>query len=96
MTCRATKDTVEALLGKRITCTLADGRTVDGDLIALDRRKNVILVNALEERVVLSRFYSNNTDKEVAVSRALNQVMIPGERITKVEINEAIFHASLE
>lgn len=40
------------LLGKRIKTTLSDGRTLTGKFICIDRLKNLILTNVIEERFI--------------------------------------------
>lgn len=95
MTPKTAREKIECLLGKRIKCTLVDGRAVEGSLVAIDRKKNIILVDALERRNVNTRDYSDSTDREIGVSRALNQVMIPGERLVKVETEQSIFESAL-
>jgi len=96
MTSRTAKEKIESLLGEKIVCTLVDGRKVKGELIVLDRKKNLILINAIEERIVMSKDYSNTTDQEIHVTRELSQVMIPGERLQKVEITQSLFDSKLQ
>lgn len=91
MTARTAKEKIQSLLGEKIKCTLVDGRSVLGELIVLDRKNNLILVNAKEERIVASSDYSDNSDRDILVTRELSQVMIPGERLMKIEINQALF-----
>lgn len=91
MTARTAKEKIQSLLGEKIKCTLVDGRAVLGELIVLDRKNNLILVNAKEERIVASSDYSDNSDRDILVTRELSQVMIPGERLMKIEINQALF-----
>ncbi len=53
------------ILGREIKCTLNDGRITRGKLICLDRLKNMILADAVEERQILKSMYdadSNNID----------------------------------
>mmetsp|Transcript_7577 Transcript_7577/g.9454 ORF Transcript_7577/g.9454 Transcript_7577/m.9454 type:complete len:118 (-) Transcript_7577:67-420(-) len=45
------------VLGREIKCTLNDGRITRGKLICLDRMKNMILADAIEERKVLKSMY---------------------------------------
>lgn len=44
--------TKSVLLGKRVKATLSDGRTLTGIFICIDRLKNLILTNVIEERLV--------------------------------------------
>lgn len=82
---------VENLVGERIKCTLDDGRNVTGTFLCLDRLTNIILSNAVEERVISSADYSNTTHEYMIVTRNLSQVMIPGERLRNVELDVATF-----
>jgi small nuclear ribonucleoprotein (snRNP)-like protein len=95
MAAMTAKEKVEKLLGEKIKCTLEDGRIVCGSLIVLDRKKNLILVNAVEERVVACSDYSDTNNGEVIVTRELSQVMIPGERLTRIEIAQPLFDSAL-
>ena len=95
MATKTAKEKVQSLLGQKLKCTLVDGRTVKGELIVLDRKNNLILLNAVEERIVASADYSDTSDEEILVTRELSQVMIPGERVKKVEIDQAIFDSVL-
>mmetsp|Transcript_7395 Transcript_7395/g.15860 ORF Transcript_7395/g.15860 Transcript_7395/m.15860 type:complete len:142 (+) Transcript_7395:389-814(+) len=49
---KAFEYTKSVLLGKRIKSTLSDGRTLTGTLICIDRLKNLILTNVIEERLI--------------------------------------------
>ncbi len=90
------KDKVQRLLGQRIKCTLDDGRFVTGTFLCVDRLTNLILTNALEERMISSSDYSDTTDEQVLVTRNLSQAMIPGERLKKVEVEKATFDSILK
>jgi len=45
-------DQVSAIIGKKIICTLDDGRTLEGRLECLDRLSNIILRQVRETRIV--------------------------------------------
>ncbi len=58
-------------------------------------RKNVILTNVIEERLINTRDYiyepTNSTaNRQMTVRRELGQAMIPGSRLVKVEIEKSI------
>eukprot|EP00523_Entomoneis_sp_CCMP467_P020860 CAMPEP_0168852074 /NCGR_PEP_ID=MMETSP0727-20121128/12771_1 /TAXON_ID=265536 /ORGANISM="Amphiprora sp., Strain CCMP467" /LENGTH=148 /DNA_ID=CAMNT_0008906149 /DNA_START=62 /DNA_END=504 /DNA_ORIENTATION=- len=124
---------VESLLGSRLRCTLEDGRIATGNLVCLDRMRNMILTDCLEERIIHAEDYyynptrslaqngsdddnannNNNTndddDDAVAllqqrhpqnqnsrvVIRRLQQAMIPGERLKKVEIAQSLYQTKV-
>jgi len=54
--------TESVLLGKRIKSTLSDGRTLTGILICIDRLKNLILTNVIEERLIDPADYRYRVD----------------------------------
>ncbi|VEU40434.1 unnamed protein product [Pseudo-nitzschia multistriata] len=86
------------LLGKRIKCTLTDGRTLTGTFICIDRLKNLILTDVLEERSIDPSDYKHrvgssepSTEPPTArcfrrVERKISQAMVPGERLVRVEL----------
>eukprot|EP00531_Pseudo-nitzschia_arenysensis_P019896 CAMPEP_0116150424 /NCGR_PEP_ID=MMETSP0329-20121206/19539_1 /TAXON_ID=697910 /ORGANISM="Pseudo-nitzschia arenysensis, Strain B593" /LENGTH=133 /DNA_ID=CAMNT_0003646935 /DNA_START=51 /DNA_END=452 /DNA_ORIENTATION=+ len=89
------------LLGKRIKTTLSDGRTLTGIFICIDRLKNLILTNVIEERYIDPSDYNyreqndnetNNNetmetmDRTIKVERQISQAMIPGSRLVKAEL----------
>eukprot|EP00980_Cylindrotheca_fusiformis_P013501 scaffold3450_cov114-Cylindrotheca_fusiformis.AAC.6 len=84
---------VKAILGERVKCTCDDGRVATGELVCLDRIKNLILSNVVEERWVYSEDYSRETtlDRKVLVRRELSQAMVPGSRLLRVEIEKRIY-----
>lgn len=82
---------MNSLIGQYITCTLNDGRVVRGKLVCLDRLRNLVLTNAVEERFVQQSDYSNHGDKKIAVKRLLGQAMVPGSRLEKVEVEKFLF-----
>lgn len=88
------REKVQSLLGTRIKCTLDDGRSVTGTFLCVDRLTNLILTNASEERMVYSADYSDTKDEKILTERRLSQVMIPGERLEKVELDKSIFDDS--
>jgi small nuclear ribonucleoprotein (snRNP)-like protein len=83
---------------------LKDDRTITGQLICFDRLQNVILMDALEERRVLKSLYHHyhtNDDgggdhggdgdgdqSYYLFRREISQVLVPGEKIVKVEIEK--------
>lgn len=92
--------TKSSLLGKRIKTTLSDGRTLTGKFICIDRLKNLILTNVTEERLVDPSDYryrvdndtdeTNHDERRIKVQRQISQAMIPGSRLVKAEISEAL------
>ena len=93
--------TKTSLLGKRIKTTLSDGRTLTGKFICIDRLKNLILTNVTEERLIDPSDYryrvdtggsdeTNHDERRIKVQRQISQAMIPGSRLVKAEISEAI------
>lgn len=115
------------ILGKEIKCTLNDNRIIKGSLICLDRMKNMILVDAIEERRVEKSIYditacTNNRNDEnsgennerdrhnvkynenskensfndeevewIIFRRDISQVLVPGNKLIKVEMDKALF-----
>jgi len=90
--CRA----MENLLGKTLKCTLDDGRTAIGDLVCIDRLKNIILKDAVEERWVDSTVYNSTSGNVVVAKRSLSQAMIPGKHLVKVEISQDLYKEHVE
>eukprot|EP00548_Thalassiothrix_antarctica_P008361 CAMPEP_0194133970 /NCGR_PEP_ID=MMETSP0152-20130528/4018_1 /TAXON_ID=1049557 /ORGANISM="Thalassiothrix antarctica, Strain L6-D1" /LENGTH=101 /DNA_ID=CAMNT_0038829435 /DNA_START=104 /DNA_END=409 /DNA_ORIENTATION=+ len=91
---------MRGLLGYPLKCTLDDGRIAIGKLICVDRLKNLILSNVIEERTTNSLFYRSSDDsahtskdstKMIVAKRQLAQAMIPGIHLLKVEIAESIY-----
>jgi small nuclear ribonucleoprotein (snRNP)-like protein len=89
------REKVQSLLGERIKCTLDDGRSVTGTFLCVDRLTNLILTNALEERMVYSADYSDTKDEKIVTTRSLSQVMIPGERLQMLEVDKAVFDSRI-
>lgn len=93
---------VKELLGQSIKCTLQDGRTISGTLIAFDREKNIVLRDALEIRSVPSNIYISqrsatminddnlskmiNVADVVSLERKLSEALVPGNKVEKVEL----------
>lgn len=96
MESRTAKDKVQSLLGERIKCTLDDGRFVTGTFLCVDRLTNLILTNAIEERMISSSDYSDITDTQILVTRNLSQAMVPGERLQKVEVDHVTYTSRVE
>ena len=95
------KETIEKLLGSWIICTLADGRTVEGKLLCVDRLCNIILADCVERRQLRNSDYNENYkhgDKVVTmeVTRQLRQAMVPGNHLVKVEIDKKIYEQNVE
>lgn len=86
---------VNSLLGEKIKCTLDDGRSVRGTFVCVDRLTNLILTNAMEERTVFSSDYSDTKDETILTTRKLSQVMIPGERLKKVEVDQLTYDTKI-
>ena len=83
---------MQNLLGARVVGTLSDGRQVEGQLICLDRRRNLILADCTETRTIVSSDYvTDDTVTEKMVQRRLQQAMIPGEHLTKLEIDRTTY-----
>eukprot|EP00522_Entomoneis_paludosa_P007145 CAMPEP_0172449790 /NCGR_PEP_ID=MMETSP1065-20121228/8397_1 /TAXON_ID=265537 /ORGANISM="Amphiprora paludosa, Strain CCMP125" /LENGTH=114 /DNA_ID=CAMNT_0013201529 /DNA_START=39 /DNA_END=383 /DNA_ORIENTATION=- len=94
----AAKMAVEGLLGTRIHCTLSDGRTATGRLVCVDRMRNLILTDCVEERRIDAVDYNNNTsDKSVSktVVRQLQQAMVPGSQLVMVQISQPDYQAKV-
>jgi hypothetical protein len=49
----------------------------------------------VEERWIDSSDYSTKTNKQILVQRELSQAMIPGSRLTKVEIDQSTYEARM-
>ncbi|KAI2501979.1 hypothetical protein MHU86_12462 [Fragilaria crotonensis] len=85
------------LLGQTLKCTLADGRTATGTLICIDRLKNLILSQVVEERTVDSALYSGSTGgKIITTKRVLAQAMVPGIHLVKVELAQSVYEQCVE
>jgi small nuclear ribonucleoprotein (snRNP)-like protein len=85
------------LLGKKIVCTLDDGRTVRGTFICIDRLSNIILTkNVVEERMIDTADYAPYAaeaklqNRQLPVKRYLGQAMIQGSRLVKVELEQSV------
>lgn len=93
-------DQVAAIIGRKIICTLDDGRTLEGRLECLDRLSNIILRQVRETRIVTdpsiyghghasdnnSISNSNGEKKEIVIERRLSQALIPGNHLVKVQL----------
>lgn len=77
---------IENLIGKRLKCTLDDDRIVLGTFHCLDRLKNMILCDVVEERWINASDYSTTSNERIHVQRRLAQAMVPGKFLTKVEV----------
>mmetsp|Transcript_20112 Transcript_20112/g.31070 ORF Transcript_20112/g.31070 Transcript_20112/m.31070 type:complete len:156 (-) Transcript_20112:191-658(-) len=53
---------MQNLLGSIVRCTLDDGRIATGTFVCVDRLKNIILSNVVEQRRVDSNIYSLDTN----------------------------------
>jgi small nuclear ribonucleoprotein (snRNP)-like protein len=90
MTTQTYIDQVSNIIGRKVICTLDDGRTLEGRLECLDRLSNIILRQALEKRIVkdLSIYQSHSGElqdtKELVIERKLSQALIPGNHLVKV------------
>mmetsp|Transcript_16260 Transcript_16260/g.45077 ORF Transcript_16260/g.45077 Transcript_16260/m.45077 type:complete len:135 (-) Transcript_16260:1458-1862(-) len=85
---------VHAILGKKISCTLSDGRKLSGTLVCVDRLKNVILCNVTEERTIDPSHYNNsqeNKGKRCQIERKLSQALIPGKHLVRVEVPRPVY-----
>eukprot|EP00592_Proboscia_alata_P015244 CAMPEP_0194398422 /NCGR_PEP_ID=MMETSP0174-20130528/126091_1 /TAXON_ID=216777 /ORGANISM="Proboscia alata, Strain PI-D3" /LENGTH=79 /DNA_ID=CAMNT_0039194709 /DNA_START=916 /DNA_END=1155 /DNA_ORIENTATION=- len=62
-----------------------------GTLLCVDRLKNIILSDVVEKRAIVDTDNSEGEGEgEVEfVERSLNQVLVPGVYLTKVEISHA-------
>lgn len=58
-------------------------------------RKNIILTNVVEERLIDSSNYSATTTKKLLARRELSQAMIPGDRLVRVEIDQTAFETRI-
>ena len=89
---------VEKLLGTRVVCTLSDGRQATGNLVCIDRRKNIILSDCTETRTIVSTDYhccAASPAVQQLAQRHLQQAMVPGEHLVKVEVERAIYEAKV-
>ena len=89
-------DVLHKLLGARIKCTLDDGRSATGRFICVDRLMNIILTDAVEERMISTSDYSDSTNATLPAVRKLGQALIPGERLTKVEIEKSLLDTRIQ
>mmetsp|Transcript_9001 Transcript_9001/g.11332 ORF Transcript_9001/g.11332 Transcript_9001/m.11332 type:complete len:155 (-) Transcript_9001:121-585(-) len=74
------------LLGKKIKCTMEDGRVVEGTFICLDRIKNIVLTNATEVRKVKASIYetmNTSNDEDLNLDHAGN-----GHGNEKIQVGE--------
>jgi small nuclear ribonucleoprotein (snRNP)-like protein len=93
-------DQVAAIIGRKVICTLDDGRTLEGRLECLDRLSNIILRQVHETRIVTdpsiyghghdsgssSSTSSSEEKKEMVIKRRLSQALIPGNHLVKVQL----------
>mmetsp|Transcript_18865 Transcript_18865/g.24273 ORF Transcript_18865/g.24273 Transcript_18865/m.24273 type:complete len:102 (+) Transcript_18865:79-384(+) len=88
------KAAVQSLLGCKVRCTLNDGRVATGRLVCLDRMRNMILTDCVEERWIDSIDYNNNDGNTVnhrkKVIRRLQQAMVPGQFLQQVQIESKL------
>jgi small nuclear ribonucleoprotein (snRNP)-like protein len=99
-------DYAKSILGQPITCTLDDGRTVQGKFLCIDRLRNIILTNVVERRTIQTSDYrfgdeshdpeDASTNKTLPVERHLGQAMVPGSRLVKVEIEKSIHEEKMK
>jgi small nuclear ribonucleoprotein (snRNP)-like protein len=83
---------MQSLLGSRVICTLSDGRQTAGFLVCIDRLKNLVLSDCLETRVIVSTDYNMNpTRVTMKAQRHLQQAMVPGAHLVKVEIDRQLY-----
>jgi small nuclear ribonucleoprotein (snRNP)-like protein len=78
------------LIGQSVKCTLDDGRTATGTFVCLDRLRNIILSDVLEERPVPASVYGGDSNTILVAERQLAQAMIPGAHLVKVEITKDV------
>ena len=91
-------DQVAAIIGRKIICTLDDGRTLEGRLECLDRLSNIILRQVHETRIVTDpSIYGHGHDSSISssgigekkgmvIKRRLSQALIPGNHLVKVQL----------
>mmetsp|Transcript_14391 Transcript_14391/g.34039 ORF Transcript_14391/g.34039 Transcript_14391/m.34039 type:complete len:99 (-) Transcript_14391:380-676(-) len=87
----AARETLRRLLGKKLRCTLSDGRVVVGDFHALDKLKNFILVSCEETRMVAEDLTGNE-----CVKRKLGMVMVPGKHLVSCEVEKKVWGACVK
>jgi hypothetical protein len=58
-------------------------------------RKNLILVNVIEERWIDSADYSATNTTRLLTQRELSQAMIPGTHLAKVEVEKMVYDAKM-
>jgi len=84
---------IKSILGRKIQCTLEDGRIAKGKFLCMDRLQNIILADVLERRPIgISHDVDNNHNgiesQLYGEGRQLNQAMIPGKYLVKVQLLE--------
>jgi len=79
---KSATDKIRGLLGCELTCTLDDGRLVTGDFVCLDRLKNILLTNVVEERMI-----ELPNEASIPTKRKLTQAMIPGKHLQQVRVS---------
>ena len=62
------------------------------------RRKNIILSDVVEERMVDSSIYltAKSPSRIITVKRRLSQAMIPGPHLVKVEVTRDVYDAAVK
>jgi hypothetical protein len=58
-------------------------------------RKNLILVNVIEERWIDSADYSTTNTTRLLTQRELSQAMIPGTHLAKVEVEKMVYDSKM-
>ena len=82
-------DLVRRLLWKKLRCTLSDGRVVVGEFQCLDQHRNFILVGVDESQII-----KDASGADCLVKRRLNQVMVPGKHLARVEVEQSVYEAA--
>jgi small nuclear ribonucleoprotein (snRNP)-like protein len=96
--------TVHCLLGSNLHVTMTDGRTVRGKFLCLDRLGSILLEDVVERREIIYCPHEDEGDegdgKESIyrwdTERSLSQVVIPGNRLVKVEIAKDEYQIRVE
>lgn len=94
---------LESLIGKTLHITVLDGRLFVGVLKCTDNESNVILANSFEYRLPSERTKeamlestksSNVTAKADMISRYVGLIVIPGFRISQIQLEDPISQSS--
>ena len=69
---------VKDLMGRQLRVSLSDGRIIFGSFDCIDKHRNIILDRASEIQSL----------DEIDTKRSIGYVLIPGDHVLKVEVEE--------